>query len=75
MKDFFMWMTLINFGILTLSFVLFISAKDFIYKLHGKWFKMSKENMNKTLYKAMAFYKIAVIVFNLVPYIALVIIG
>jgi hypothetical protein len=74
LKKFFLWMTIINFGLLTFYFLFFISAKRFIYKLHKKWFKISEEKMYSTLYKVLAFYKIATIAFNLVPYIALVII-
>ena len=39
-----------------------------------KWFKIKEEKIASTLYKTMALYKIAVIIFNLVPYIALKII-
>jgi len=75
LTKFFLWMTLINFGILILYSLLFLFAKGFIYRLHGMWFKMTKEKMNSSLYKILGLYKIIVIVFNLVPYIALRIIA
>ncbi len=74
LRQIFLWMTIINFGILIFYFILLVSAKGFIYKLHGKWFNIKKEKMSSALYKVMAFYKIAIIIFNLVPYIALSII-
>jgi len=39
----FLWMTIINFGVLILYFLLTLFCMDFIYKLHGMWFKMPKE--------------------------------
>ena len=71
LEKFFLWMTIINFGILTLYFLLFLVARDFIYKLHTTWFKMTEGKISSSLYKTFAFYKITVIIFNLVPYIAL----
>ena len=75
LKKFFLWMTIINFGILIFYFLFFVFAHSFIYRLHTRWFKIKEEKLNTTLYKILGFYKIATIVFNLVPYIALVIIS
>ena len=75
LKKFFLWMTIINFGLLSFYFIFFLLCRGFIYRLHGAWFKMTEEKLNSTLYKTLAFYKIIVIAFNLVPYIVLVIIS
>jgi len=74
LEKFFLWMTIINFTIITFYFVLFVSAKSFIYKTQSRLFKMTKEKMDSRLYKILAYYKVATIAFNLVPYIALKII-
>ncbi len=70
-----MWCTVINFGLLIWWFVLFIVARDWMRRFHGKWFKLSDETFDAIHYAAMAIFKLLIIVFNLVPYIALLIVG
>ncbi len=65
------WCTLINLGILLYWFLFFTLAHDWVYRIHGKWFKLSKEQFDSIQYAAMAFYKVAIFVFNMVPFIAL----
>ncbi len=72
---FFAWCTIINAGLLIFSFLLFLVAGDFIYKLHSRWFSMPRETFNVTYYAFIGIYKLMVFVFNLVPWIALKIIG
>jgi hypothetical protein len=50
-------------------------ARDWIYGLHSKWYPISPEQFNAVNYAGIAFYKILVLVFNLVPYIVLRFIG
>lgn len=65
------WCTVINIGILLLWFLFFIFAHDFMYKLHGKWFKMPVEQFDGIHYLGMAVFKIGFLLLNLVPYLAL----
>lgn len=74
-RGFFAWCTLINMGLLVWWFLWFFLAHDWIYGLHGRWFKLSEERFDAIHYAAMAFFKISLIVFNLVPYLALRIIS
>jgi Family of unknown function (DUF6868) len=69
------WCLVINYGILILWFLVFVLARDWIYGLHRKWYPISPEQFNAINYAGIAFYKILVFVFVLVPYIALRIIG
>ena len=73
--SFFMWCTILNIGLLMFSFLMLAVAGDFVYRMHGKWFPMSRERFNAVIYSFIGFYKIIVIVFNVVPWIALAIIG
>jgi len=75
LTQFFMWCTILNFGLLIFSFLILAFAGDFVYRLHGKWFPMPRETFNVVLYSFIAIYKILVLVFCVVPWIALVIIG
>ncbi len=72
-RDFFMWCTIIDAALLLLSFLLLIAAGDFVYRMHSRWFPMPRETFNAVLYSFLEGFKVLVFVFNLVPYIALVI--
>ena len=74
-RAFFMWCTIINMALLIISFLFCASIGNFIYRFHGKWFPMPRETFNVVLYSYLGIYKIFIIVFNLVPYVALLIVG
>ena len=74
-KAFFMWCTIINGALLVLSFLVCAYAGDWIYGMHSKWFPISREAFNVAIYSFLGIFKIFVLVFNLVPYIACVIVG
>jgi len=61
----------INYGILILWFLLFILAHDWIYLLHGRWFRLSIEQFDMLHYAGMGVYKIGILLLNLTPYAAL----
>jgi hypothetical protein len=65
------WCTLINYAILTIWFVLFVFAHEWLYRLHSRWFKLSVETFDTLNYSGMGIYKIGILLFNLVPLIAL----
>jgi len=73
-REVLLWCTVINFAILIYWWLVFMLAHDFVYRLHGRWFKMPVEEFDGTHYKAIAFYKLGIILLNLVPYIALTIV-
>jgi hypothetical protein len=73
--DFLLWSAVINLGLLLLSFLAFTLGSDFIYRVHGKWYDIKKEEFNTVIYSGMMFYKICIIFFNIVPYIVLRILG
>jgi len=72
---FFMWCTILNFGFLMFSFLFLVFAGDFVYRMHSKWFPMPRETFNVVLYSFIGMYKIVWFVFNVVPWMALKIIG
>ncbi len=75
LRTFFLWCTIINAGIGILAFLGFVFAGDFIFRIHSRWFKMSKEAFTASFYCMIGAMKIIIIMLNLVPYIVLVIIG
>ncbi|MFC1467677.1 DUF6868 family protein [Verrucomicrobiota bacterium] len=70
-RDALLWSFLINMGILLYWFAFFVWGRGCIYRMHTKWFKLSPERFDEIQYGVMGIFKIFIIVFNLVPYIAL----
>jgi hypothetical protein len=74
-RDFLLWCLVINYGILLWWFLAFRLAHAWMFRLHSRWFNLSEERFDAIHYAGMAVYKVGVLLFNLAPYIALVIIG
>lgn len=74
-RDFLGWCSVINIGILLWWFLWFTLAHDLVYRIHGKWFKMPVERFDAIHYAGMAFLKLCILVLNIVPYLALRIVG
>jgi hypothetical protein len=70
-----LWCTVINFGVLLWWFLLFRLAHDWLHRLHGRWFRLSREQFDAVHYGGMVAYKISILLVNLVPYVALCIVG
>ncbi|HEX4896085.1 MAG TPA: hypothetical protein VFV11_07130 [Solimonas sp.] len=62
---------LISYGVLMLWFGVFVLAREPLQRLHGRWFRLSSTQFDALHYGAMAAYKLLVLVFNLVPWLAL----
>jgi len=75
LRNFFLWCWIINMGLLLWWYLFFTLAHDWMYRLHGKWFKLTKESFDAIHYGGMAFFKICIFVFNLVPFLVLLIVG
>lgn len=73
LRTFFGWMTLINLVLYIWTALMCMFAQGLIQRLHGKMFSLTPESINAFLYGYLGFYKIIFITFNLVPWIALVI--
>lgn len=72
---FFMWCTIINGALFILWATISILAQDLVYRMHSKWFPLPRETFNVVMYSFLGLFKIVFLVFNVVPYVALVIVG
>jgi hypothetical protein len=65
------WCTVFNMALLLVwvGFVAF--AGDWVYRRHTQFVKISREAFDTVHYAGMAFFKIVIFVFNLVPYLVL----
>jgi len=71
LRSFLGWAAVCNIAFLSVMFFVFLAGRELIYSLHGRWFSISKETINAILYGAMAFYKLAIFAFFVMPYFAL----
>jgi hypothetical protein len=74
-RSFFLWCAIINFGVLMYWFLVFAFARDWLHRVHGRWFRLSVEQFDAVHYVGLTVFKVGVILFNLVPYVALLIVG
>jgi len=74
-RDVLLWCTGINYAVLLVWFGVFVFAHDWMYRIHGRWFKFSLETFDAIHYAGLAVYKIGIILLNLVPLIALYIVS
>ena len=72
---FFMWCTIINGALLILWTIFLILVPGFVYRMHSKWFKMSRETFNVVIYSFLGLFKIFYLFFNVVPFVVLLIVG
>jgi hypothetical protein len=72
---FFMWCTIINGALLVLWSILCMFAPDLVYRTQNKWFPLPRETFNVVIYSFLGLFKIVFLVFNVVPYVALLIVG
>jgi hypothetical protein len=75
LRNFLLWCTVINYGLLLVWFLSFTLARDWFQRFHGRWFRLSADQFDTLHYAGMAVYKLGILLFNLVPYIALCIVG
>jgi hypothetical protein len=70
-RDVLLWCAVINYAVLLWWFLAFRFAHAWMYRLHSRWFRITVEQFDAIHYGSMAVYKIGIMVFNLVPYVAL----
>ncbi len=69
------WCSVINIGVLIFWFLMLAFAHDWAYRVHRKLFKISLETFTSVQYAGGLFFKAAVFLFNVIPYLALRIVG
>ena len=75
LTKFFMWCTIINGALLSLWTIMLILAPTLVYRTQNKWFPMPQETFNVIIYSFLGMFKIVYLIFNVAPFVALLIIG
>jgi len=65
------WCAILNIGLLLWWVLWMFLAHDLVYQIQSTVIDVSVETMDIIHYSAIAFYKLLIIVFNVVPYFAL----
>lgn len=75
LTDFFMWCSVINGALLLFWTSMIMSAPNLVYRIQSRWFPIPRETFDVVVYSYLGLFKIVFIAFNLVPYVALRMIG
>jgi hypothetical protein len=75
LTTFFMWCTIINGGLFLCSTTMLILAPDFAYRMQCKFIPISRETFNVVICSFLGLFELVFLVFNVVPYVALLIVG
>ena len=72
LREFFGWCTFINVVIMVITVIAFTALKGWPARIHAKMFGLDETVVRKGYFEYLSIFKIAVMIFNLVPYLALV---
>jgi uncharacterized protein DUF6868 len=75
LTEFFKWCSIINFGFLLYIAAALMLFPGFIYEMHSRFFTIPRETFDVIIYSFVGLYKIVFFCFNLIPYVALRLIG
>jgi len=75
LTTFFMWCTIMNGALLVLWTTVCKLVPDLVYRTQSKWFPIPRETFNVVIYSFLGLFKIVFLAFNIVPYVALLIVG
>jgi hypothetical protein len=74
-REFLGWCAVINIGLLMLSSISLIAIRGAVSRIHAKMFNLDEQYLSQAYFQFLAQYKIAIIVFNIVPYFVLKFMG
>ena len=65
------WCSVINVIVLLVASLMLMLMRNFVAGIHGRMFGVSTEDISLAYVHYLANYKIAIIMLNIVPYVAL----
>jgi hypothetical protein len=74
-RDVLLLCSILNVGFFFLAFLIYRFGRDFVYRIHGRWYKVPEDSFNTVIIGSMVFYKICILFFNIAPYFVLRIVG
>lgn len=70
-KQMLAWCTMINYAVLIIWFVVFMFGREWLSRTHGRIFDVPPEKIKTMMYLLIGIYKLGILLFNFVPYVAL----
>ena len=65
------WCAVLNAGLLLLAALAVITVGGPVKRIHGALLGLSDEDLSRAYFQYLAQYKLAILIFNAVPYVAL----
>lgn len=65
------WMAVINIALLTVATVAMIAMREAVVRIHARLFGLDPGQVRLTIYTWLGHYKMATLLLNIVPYLAL----
>jgi hypothetical protein len=75
LTEFFGWCAVINIAVQILSLAAITLGRERVLKIHGKIFDLDEKSLKQVYLRYLSQYKVLTVVFTVVPYFALKIIG
>ena len=75
LTTFLMWCTIINVAVFAWAALWFMLAPDFIYRMQTRMFPLPRETYNAIVYAFLGGFKLLIIVFNVAPWLALLVVA
>lgn len=74
LTTFFMWCIIINGALFFSATTILMLSPNLVYRVQSKWFPIPRETFNVVIYSFLGLFKVIFLVFNVVPYVALLIV-
>ena len=75
LTTFFMWCTIINGALFVLSAAMCMLVPGFVYRMQSKLFPLPRETYDLAMYSFLGLFKVLFLIFNVTPFVALLIIS
>jgi hypothetical protein len=71
LQSFLLWGAVPNYALLILVFLVWVMARDWLYRLHARWFAIDRAQSDAAMYLMLGLYKLATWMLFIVPWIVL----
>jgi hypothetical protein len=69
------WSTILGFGLLAFMTAAMTGLRSVMVGIHQKMFRLDEADLDRAYFRYLAQFKVLVIVFGLLPYLALKVVG
>ena len=73
LREILIWSLVANYVVLLVWFGAIVFAHDRVYRLHTRWFRMSRETFDAVHYGGMAVYKVGTLLLNVGPLVGVLV--